>query len=124
MSDWDTAPVIIRGGGAARRAPALMTQRLGGTATATGVRVQNSDDAGARTADRATDVVKRKVLSLDARQLLIGGRALMKLTQVELNQRCAFAPNTIREVEAGRLTPTQGQLNILNRVLKVVAKLS
>lgn len=120
MSDWDTAPVIIRG----KRGVAPMTQRLGGTATATGVRVQNSDDAGARAADRSTEVLKTKRLSLDARQLLIGGRALMKLTQVELNQRCAFAPNTIREVEAGRLTPTQGQLNILNRVLKVVAKLS
>jgi ribosome-binding protein aMBF1 (putative translation factor) len=45
-------------------------------------------------------------------------RAAMKKTQVELNQLCSFPVNTIRDIEAGRLTPNPGQLIRLNAVLK------
>jgi len=42
--------------------------------------------------------------------------------QVQLNQQCGFPVNTIREIEAGRLTPNTQQLNTLNRVLKTGLK--
>jgi ribosome-binding protein aMBF1 (putative translation factor) len=74
--------------------------------------------------DKATEPQKRKMLSTEARQMIASMRAAMKITQVELNQRCSFAPNTIRDFESGRMIPAQSQLNILNRVLKTALKLT
>ena len=45
-----------------------------------------------------------------------------KRTQAELNTACSFPPNTIRDIEAGIITPTPVQLNVLNRVLRTTLK--
>jgi ribosome-binding protein aMBF1 (putative translation factor) len=58
-----------------------------------------------------------KKLSPESRTTLTQKRAALKLTQVQLNQRCSFAPNTIRDFENGTLCPSNGQLNLLNRIL-------
>ena len=61
----------------------------------------------------------RKVLSPESRTQMMQLRAAMKKTQLELNQLCGFPANTIREIEAGRLTPNPSQLIRLNNVLRV-----
>ena len=70
-----------------------------------------------------TDIAKAKQLAPESRQEIVTKRAAMKKSQVELNQLCNFPVNTIREIEAGRICPTIGQLNTLNRVLKTGLKL-
>ncbi len=71
--------------------------------------------------------VKQKVLAPESRQAIVNFRvgpdAPQKRTQAELNSLCGFPPNTIRDIEAGKLTPSIGQLNTLNRVLKAGLKL-
>jgi len=79
--------------------------------------------SSARNLDTATDVGKLKELTSESRQAMMSARVANKLTQVELNQRCAFPANTIRDMEAGRLTPNQKQLSILQRILKIQLKL-
>lgn len=65
------------------------------------------------------EVGKLKTLTPESRQAIIQSRLLLKLTQVQLDQRLAFPSNTIREIEAGRLTPAGSQLNRLNQVLRL-----
>ena len=72
----------------------------------------------ARKLEQATDVIKTKKLTSESKQHIVAYRMSKKLTQDQLNQECRFPVNTIREIEAGRLTPTTAQLNTLNRVLK------
>ena len=79
--------------------------------------------SSARALDAATDVGKRKELTSESRQAMMSARAANKWTQVELNQRCSFPANTIRDVESGRLTPNQNQISILQRILKIQLKL-
>jgi ribosome-binding protein aMBF1 (putative translation factor) len=67
--------------------------------------------------------VKPKMLSADSRKLLTASRLLLKKTQVQLNQQCAFPPNTIRALEAGHIHPTGSQLSKLNRELRINLKL-
>jgi DNA-binding XRE family transcriptional regulator len=55
---------------------------------------------------------------------MIQMRAALKMTQVELNQKCGLPAHTIRDIEAGKLTPGQGQLTSINRQLKTNLKLS
>jgi DNA-binding XRE family transcriptional regulator len=68
--------------------------------------------------------VKLKTLSHETRQTMIQMRAALKMTQVELNQKCGLPAHTIRDIEAGKLTPGQGQLTTINRHLKTNLKLS
>lgn len=71
--------------------------------------------------------VKQKVLAPESRQAIVNFRVgpdvVQKRTQAELNALCGFPPNTIRDIEAGKLTPSIGQLNTLNRVMKAGLKL-
>jgi ribosome-binding protein aMBF1 (putative translation factor) len=67
---------------------------------------------------------KVKKLAAESRQEMVNKRAANKWSQQDLNQQCNFPVNTIREMEAGRLTPTIQQLNTLNRVLKTGLKLA
>jgi hypothetical protein len=71
--------------------------------------------------------IKQKVLDPASRQAIVNFRvgpdAPVKRTQAELNTLCGFPANTIRDIESGKLTPTIGQLNTLNRVLKTGLKL-
>jgi ribosome-binding protein aMBF1 (putative translation factor) len=66
---------------------------------------------------------KLKELSLDARQRMIQARVALGMNQLQLNQLCRLPANTIRDAEAGKQTPSQGQLNIINRNLKTNIKL-
>jgi len=68
--------------------------------------------------------VKLKSLSHETRQSMIQMRAALKMTQIELNQKCGLPAHTIRDIEAGKLTPGQGQLTTINRHLKTNLKLS
>ncbi len=84
--------------------------------------VTSSRALGAKLAE--SDVAGRlKQLAPESRQEIVQIRVANKWSQQDLNQRCSFPPNTIREIEAGRLIPTIGQLNTLNRVLKTGLKL-
>ena len=74
--------------------------------------------------DQATEPQKTKTLSLEARQTISSMRSTLKITQVELNKRCSFPANTIRDIESGRIVPAQSQLSILNRVLRTTIKLT
>jgi ribosome-binding protein aMBF1 (putative translation factor) len=71
-----------------------------------------------RKLEEATDIIKPKKLTSESKQQIVTYRMSKKLSQEQLNQECRFPVNTIREIEAGRLTPTTSQLNTLNRVLK------
>jgi ribosome-binding protein aMBF1 (putative translation factor) len=79
--------------------------------------------AHARKIENAEGPTRAKQLAPESRHEIVMKRAEMKKSQVELNQLCNFPVNTIREIEAGRLTPTIGQLNTLNRVLKTGLKM-
>lgn len=74
--------------------------------------------------DNAEDGIKRsKTLSAESRQAMMRLRAEQKWTQRDLDMRCSFPANTIRELESGRLAPSSSQLNTINRVLKTGLKL-
>lgn len=65
------------------------------------------------------DYVKSKQLSSDSKKQLVAARLALKLSQDQLNQKCSFPPHTIKAFEAGHLIPSGGQLNRLNRELKI-----
>ena len=85
----------------------------------------NARNASAHAAklEAADAPVKPKMLSGESRKLLTATRVALGKTQVQLNQQCAFPPNTIRELEAGHIHPTGAQLNKLNRELRIGLKL-
>jgi|Laugrespbdmm15dd_1035085.scaffolds.fasta_scaffold201897_1 ribosome-binding protein aMBF1 (putative translation factor) len=91
--------------------------------TAKGARPAGTRPATSTLLDADTPV-KLKTLSHETRQTMIQMRAALKLTQVELNQKCGLPAHTIRDIEAGKLTPGQGQLTTINRQLKTNLKLS
>jgi len=71
----------------------------------------------------AEGVIKLKELPSESRQLMIQQRVALGMNQIQLNQLCRLPVNTIRDIEAGKATPTPGQLNIINRNLKMGLKL-
>ena len=74
--------------------------------------------------DNAEDGIKRaKVLSAESRQAMMRLRAEQKWSQRDLDMRCSFPANTIRDLENGKLSPSSGQLNNINRVLKTGLRL-
>jgi ribosome-binding protein aMBF1 (putative translation factor) len=87
-------------------------------------KVAHTVSNAAKIANSHTDSVKLKELGLEARQLMIRQRIAMGMTQLQLNQLCRLPANTIRDAEAGKHVPGQGQLNIINRTLKTNLKLS
>jgi len=103
MQDW--TPIILRSG------------------TKVGAKTKNVSNphvtrsVAAQTVVNIEKAVPQKRLSPESRTTLIGKRVALKLTQVQLNQRCSFAPNTIRDLENGTLCPSNGQLNLLNRII-------
>lgn len=70
------------------------------------------------------DYMKPKLLSPESRQELVQRRLAEKMTQQQLDQRCAFPPHTIRDLEANKRAPNSKELGTLNRVLKCGLKLS
>jgi ribosome-binding protein aMBF1 (putative translation factor) len=97
MQDW--TPVVLRSTATAKKAPSATRSVASLTAAAV---------------EKNTPM---KTLSPESRTTLIAKRVALKLTQVQLNQRCSFAPNSIRDFENGSLCPSNGQLNLLNRIL-------
>jgi ribosome-binding protein aMBF1 (putative translation factor) len=73
--------------------------------------------------ENSTDIIKPKKLTAESKQAIVTFRSTKSWTQQQLNQECRFPVNTIREIEAGRLTPSIQQLNMLNRVLKTGLRL-
>ena len=69
------------------------------------------------------EIVKPKLLATESRQELVQRRLAEKLTQQQLDQRCAFPPHTIRDLEANKRAPTPKELSTLNRILKCGLKL-
>ena len=59
-----------------------------------------------------------KMLASESRQELVQRRLAEKLTQQQLDQRCAFPAHTIRDLEANKRAPTPKELQTLNRILK------
>lgn len=114
MSDFaDWTPVTIKGGAASKKP----------LPTKTTIRISN-EAARLRKVEADDGSYKPKTLDSQSRHEMILRRVANKMTQDELNRQCAFPANVIREIEAGRHTPTTAQLNTLNRVLKCGLKLS
>ena len=107
--DWE--PVKV----GSKTRPAL-THRPAHTAGAKALRALEDDGDAPPKAPRS--------LTAASRAEIVRIRTSMepKKTQAELNTACAFPPHTIRDIEAGRLTPTPTQLNVLNRVLRTNLK--
>ena len=72
----------------------------------------------------AAEIPTPKVLSAESRAQMMQLRAAMKKTQVEVNQLCGFPVNTIRDIEAGKITPNAGQLIRLNNILRTKLSLA
>jgi ribosome-binding protein aMBF1 (putative translation factor) len=78
----------------------------------------------AKLANDDEGTIKRaKTLSTESRQTMMRLRAEQKWSQRDLDMRCSFPANTIRDLENGKLAPSSGQLNTINRVLKTGLKL-
>jgi ribosome-binding protein aMBF1 (putative translation factor) len=111
MSTQDWEPVVLRN--AAKVAAAKRsTEVKRSEASVTALKIDNSETP-----------VRQKILTPESRQIITSMRAALKLTQVELNQRCQFPANTIRDIESGKYVPSNSQLNILRRIIKCIVKL-
>lgn len=108
MQDW--TPVVLHSSASVRAAAAA-------TPTSKNPHVTRSAAAETAAAMEKKEFGTLKTLSAESRKTLIAKRVALKLNQVQLNQRCSFAPNTIRDFENGTLCPSNGQLNVLNRLL-------
>ena len=91
-------------------------------ATTIVVRAGDQADAQQKRKVEETEIGRPKQLSNESRTEIIQKRVALGKSQVQLNQDCRFPVNTMREIESGRLCPTQPQLNMLNRVLKAALK--
>ena len=105
--DWD--PVVLRGSASQKSAPA--------TAKGSKTHANAPGTAALRKLEDPEAPMKRRQLTPESRQDMIQRRAAGGLTQIQLNQRCSFPANTIREIEAGRLCPSPQQISIINRQL-------
>ena len=76
-----------------------------------------------KTLEKSTLPKAPKVLSSLSRTNLVAKRIAAGLNQKQLDQRCSFPAHTINGFEAGTLTPSGGQLNILNRLLGTALRL-
>ena len=106
--DWN--PVIVHGKAAVKKQQEMRTPM---SAEAIRLAKLANDE----------EVKRAKTLSKESRQAMMQLRAAQKWTQRDLDMRCSFPANTIRDLEAGKMPPSQGQLNTLNRVLKTGLKL-
>jgi len=111
MDDQDWELVTVKRGRYAAKAAAKTTGP-------SQVRVNYNSEASAARKLEATESGKLQQLSPESRQQIISLRASNSWTQIDLNQKCSFPSNTIRDIESGKVCPSIGQLNVLNRVLK------
>ncbi len=82
----------------------------------------NPQAAQLRKLEQAEGPIKLKQLSSESKQMIVAKRVANGWNQTQLNQQCNFPLHTIRDIENGKITPTPGQLNTLNRVLKTGLK--
>jgi DNA-binding transcriptional regulator YiaG len=85
---------------------------------------KRSSDAQRLAKIEKEEYTKAKMLAPESRQELVQRRLAEKLTQQQLDQRCAFPPHTIRDLEANKRAPSSKELQTLNRVLKAGLKLA
>ncbi len=74
---------------------------------------RDTPDVGRRFLEQ--DFPKLRFLTPESRTTLLQARLAQKLTQRDLDARCAFPPNTIRDLEAGKLAPNSKHLSSLHR---------
>jgi ribosome-binding protein aMBF1 (putative translation factor) len=72
----------------------------------------------------AGEIIKPKILSIDARQELIKGRIAKGYNQEKLAQALAMPANLYKDIENGKTIPQHNILNKVNRFLGTSAKLS
>ena len=122
MSDQDWIPVRIQ-----RRTPDTALRpgvsRPNTAATQDQKKSYNYQASLERKLMNADEPVKLKSLSLTSRKLIAQKRAEKELSQIQLNSACSFPQNTIRDIEAGKYTPSPSQLSTLNHILKTSLKL-
>jgi ribosome-binding protein aMBF1 (putative translation factor) len=105
--DWE--PVSV-GRGVGRR-PAATSGGAGGSRSTSSVIAAKLDASNAPT--------RSKLLSADSVRTIQDYRRGHTMTQEQLNRLCSFPPNTIKKLEGRTGAPEIGQLQTLNRVLKV-----
>lgn len=116
MDNQDWTPTILRNG-KVMQARKAAEQAAKPKMSAEAIRL-------AKLANNEDGVVKRaKTLSIESRQSMMRLRAEQKWSQKDLDMRCSFPANTINGIESGKIAPSSGQLNTLNRVLKTGLKL-
>jgi ribosome-binding protein aMBF1 (putative translation factor) len=114
--DWD--PVIMK----KRNDDRKMAHAATGAQRAAGVRFSPEAERQRKLAE-ADGPMKQKRLAPESKQQIVNQRVANNWSQADLNMRCSFPPNTIRDIEAGKIVPNGQMLNVLNRVLKVSLRL-
>jgi ribosome-binding protein aMBF1 (putative translation factor) len=113
MDGQDWTPVIVS---KKSYASALRSATLSSGARVAPAPVRRSNEVFHLAKVEAAEApVKMKTLTAESRQKIVAYRGLKQITQKQLDQACSFPANTMRELESGRLTPSTGQLNTLNR---------
>lgn len=107
--NWE--PQVIRKTAAQLKADAIRTGKKE-------VVERKSADYGHLAKVEREETGRPKMLASESRQELVQRRLAEKLTQQQLDQRCAFPAHTIRDLEANKRAPTPKELQVLNRVLK------
>ena len=74
--------------------------------------------------DLATDAGKLKQISLEDRQQLISHRVAKGMKQDQIAQALSMPVNLYKDIESGKIIPTQPQLNKINNYLKTNIKLT
>ena len=122
MSEQDWTPVRIQ-----RRAPDTSLRpgvsRPNTAAIQDQKRSYNYQASLERKLMNSDEPVKLKSLSLASRKLIAQKRAEKELSQIQLKTACSFPQHTIRDIEAGKYTPSPSQLSTLNHILKTSLKL-
>lgn len=114
MDGQDWTPVIVRN---------TSKKPVGGAGSVGSTAKQMTPGAAVMRRLEEDDIPKpTKHLSSESRTEMIRARTAKSLTQAQVNTACAFPPNTIRDIENGKLCPTPVQKNALNRVLGIVLK--
>ncbi|KAJ8665183.1 hypothetical protein QAD02_006845 [Eretmocerus hayati] len=129
MSDWDTAPVMLR-----KRVPkasAMKSEQAVNAARRQGVSVETQQKWGGgankqhvttkNTAklDRETEELKHETVSLDLGKLIQQGRQAKGLSQKDLATKVNEKVQVITEYEAGRGIPNQLVIGKIERALGI-----
>lgn len=114
--DWD--PVIMK----KRNDNRKMAQAATAGQRAAGVHWSPEAERQRKLAE-ADGPMKQKRLAPESKQQIVNQRVANNWSQADLNMRCSFPLNTIRDIEAGKIVPNGQMLNVLNRVLKVSLRL-